>query len=562
MIPWGVPRAPSAYSPQWINDMLGGLKAATERGKDNEIFRVLHAEPAKLFDGMVVNADGTDWNPGFGAGLYRYDSTLEQWVHLGSNWIANVKDFGATGDGETSDVAAIIAAFTACKTVYFPDGTYSFGNLSASNTIAVNLSALGSGITMIVDAGAEFVCNTTDSTNTTFFYLESNSHFTVKGTARFRDAGYDPTITLRGANCFKLSNAAGNNWGNVNIDAIYATRCVSPLSVDGDVSATNRIRGIHVGQIFCDDTFYGPNFQNQGDAVKIDAIYTYQVYRAYFAYGVTGHDVSVFDRNPRASSGLINISRSHNGLATRGLRVRLVQRDNTASIVHVLLNHVGPSTGEITGIDLDLDIEESVTNVPVRIVTYDASGGSETGSSLANVMADIRIRGRYVGGGASPVLCTAAYTTQGFMRFDGGTGLTLDSSVPPQFRMSYPTTYTPTWSCAAGAAPALGNGSLSGTYTINGAMCQVSVTLVIGTTTTLGGGIWQFSTPAIARSANLGVARILQAGVAFYLGASSIADASQQVQVTTQAAATQVQAAVPFAWANGDTLFLTIQFPM
>lgn len=29
-------------------------------------------EPAKRFEGLVANADGTNWNPGSGAGLYEY----------------------------------------------------------------------------------------------------------------------------------------------------------------------------------------------------------------------------------------------------------------------------------------------------------------------------------------------------------------------------------------------------------------------------------------------------------------------------------------------------------
>ena len=31
-----------------------------------------HKEPAKVADGYVVLADGTDWNPGSGAGVYCY----------------------------------------------------------------------------------------------------------------------------------------------------------------------------------------------------------------------------------------------------------------------------------------------------------------------------------------------------------------------------------------------------------------------------------------------------------------------------------------------------------
>jgi hypothetical protein len=41
---------------------------------DAMIFETLYAEPPKLFEGMVAAADGTVWDPGSGAGLYRYAS--------------------------------------------------------------------------------------------------------------------------------------------------------------------------------------------------------------------------------------------------------------------------------------------------------------------------------------------------------------------------------------------------------------------------------------------------------------------------------------------------------
>ena len=37
-------------------------------------------EPSRLFEGMVANANGTDWNPGGGAGLYQYLSST--WTKL------------------------------------------------------------------------------------------------------------------------------------------------------------------------------------------------------------------------------------------------------------------------------------------------------------------------------------------------------------------------------------------------------------------------------------------------------------------------------------------------
>ena len=32
----------------------------------------LHVEPSKVRDGLTVGADGTDWNPGSGEGVYTY----------------------------------------------------------------------------------------------------------------------------------------------------------------------------------------------------------------------------------------------------------------------------------------------------------------------------------------------------------------------------------------------------------------------------------------------------------------------------------------------------------
>ena len=37
-------------------------------------------EPGKRFEGMVINANGTDWDPGSGAGLYQYLSST--WTKL------------------------------------------------------------------------------------------------------------------------------------------------------------------------------------------------------------------------------------------------------------------------------------------------------------------------------------------------------------------------------------------------------------------------------------------------------------------------------------------------
>lgn len=46
----------------------------------------LHREPDKVVAGMLVHADGTDWDPdlmGLGEGLYRRNMANNAWVFLG-----------------------------------------------------------------------------------------------------------------------------------------------------------------------------------------------------------------------------------------------------------------------------------------------------------------------------------------------------------------------------------------------------------------------------------------------------------------------------------------------
>jgi hypothetical protein len=46
-----------------------------------QVVHWLHAEPERLREGLVAGADGTDWNPGAGEGLYVYYAAA--WHKLG-----------------------------------------------------------------------------------------------------------------------------------------------------------------------------------------------------------------------------------------------------------------------------------------------------------------------------------------------------------------------------------------------------------------------------------------------------------------------------------------------
>lgn len=59
------------------------VKVAQELNKlSTGEYQIVYKEPAKMKPGLVVYADGTQWNPGSGEGLYRR-SLSNTWVFVG-----------------------------------------------------------------------------------------------------------------------------------------------------------------------------------------------------------------------------------------------------------------------------------------------------------------------------------------------------------------------------------------------------------------------------------------------------------------------------------------------
>lgn len=96
-----------------------------------------HVSPAKPRTGDLRIADGTNWNPGSGSGMYFYQDSTWNFLTSASSgssslWIS-VKDHGAVGDGVTDDSTAINAAITAANAlpnggvVVFPPAIYLIG---------------------------------------------------------------------------------------------------------------------------------------------------------------------------------------------------------------------------------------------------------------------------------------------------------------------------------------------------------------------------------------------------------------------------------------------------
>lgn len=67
--------------PRFLNEELPRISREMSGPVDYIILNVLNVQPKKPRAGMVVEADGTNWNPGSGAGTYIYRSG--SWVKLG-----------------------------------------------------------------------------------------------------------------------------------------------------------------------------------------------------------------------------------------------------------------------------------------------------------------------------------------------------------------------------------------------------------------------------------------------------------------------------------------------
>lgn len=124
------------------------------------------------------------------------------------------------------------------------------------------------------------------------------------------------------------------------------------------------------------------------------------------------------------------------------------------------------------------------------------------------------------------------------------------------------TTYTPTWTGSV-SNPAIGNGTLVGRYQKVGRKIFFYIKMTAGTTTTFGSGYWIFTLPVTSASATMSNPR------GFGVDSS---DSNKQYPITidmystTQLACkagttggtyifnTNVDSAVPFTWAQSDTL--------
>lgn len=125
-------------------------------------------------------------------------------------------------------------------------------------------------------------------------------------------------------------------------------------------------------------------------------------------------------------------------------------------------------------------------------------------------------------------------------------------------------TYTPTWT-GSGSNPAIGAGTLTGSYQQRGRVVWVEIRLVYAADSTEGTGTYGWSTPInpSATYRGAGSVYLLDTGTANYIGTAVSANTNViNAYVHTTNSAGQVGAGAPMTWAANDALTLAFEYPI
>lgn len=355
---------------------------------------------------------------------------------VGYDYIINVRDpaYGARGDGSTNDLTAIRAAISALPAsrgvLLFPPGDYYLGTCVADDHL---LSFQGQSNLLVVGYGARLTCQTTATASgaanvPSVLRFISPVDVVIAGLS-FTDTGSDITLEWRGASAITLHEDTGTS-GNVTIRDCSATSMDYLLLVTGTgllvaYNSAYRLRRIAVVDCQAKNCYYGLNFQNQGDEVRVRNFRAWNVRIAYFPYGVQNHDVDVIVRSDAGASGAngaIEISRSQ--WDTAHLRVRAVFHGTCVHPVHVAMPHISDIAGSIHDVDVDLRFADY--SIPIATKAFQVAGYTGAGASLSttslHVWSRIRLAGDLdftnTGGSLAPIQIVSQQSIDREIRID------------------------------------------------------------------------------------------------------------------------------------------------
>jgi hypothetical protein len=468
---------------------------------------------------------------------------------IGSMRLANVRAYGALGDGSANDTPAFTAAIASGLPVFVPAGTYQVDNL----TLAANQVIFGTGYSSLLRKranGALLTIGRNCEVRNLYIDGAAYSGFTgscisIPATAEFEGqqliadcwihnadthavhytaeyAGYASMIVNCRLGCYVATNYAVK-WGVETAGNHHGYRFIINCRFDQSVALD--CRGSQVG------TFIGCHVGgNSGDAILYDVdtakimVAQCRFTRPFTVEGGTGGD-----GGDNTVTGCVSTSAINFG--------------STAEYNCITGNYInGGST-------IDGGLNAFTGNVVGTGVTVNGDDNVITGNNLASYTLTL----------ASGAARNVARSNIGTVTDSSGSTTTAANLIDIE-----QTSYSPTWT-AATTNPVLNNGTLAGYWSRQGRRVLVTIRLIIGSTTTLGSGVWYFSLPWLPSTAfaYFGTGVITDNGTSYLLAScETLTTGAARVQVYADSIGTQVSNSSPLTWATGDEIRLTIAYDM
>ena len=224
--------------------------------------------------------------------------------------------------------------------------------------------------------------------------------------------------------------------------------------------------------------------------------------------------------------------------------VNLFTNSNPTNASRITLAAVG-NLGASSYVGLDSAVAGTGTQLPMVFLT----------NGIARV-----ILGANTGITQITTNTNATSTTTGALIVTGGTGMRGNLHVGGELTLEGTQwiAYSPTWS-GSGTAPTIGNGTIAGRYKKVGKTVFLNVKLTMGSTSTFGTGVWNFTLPSglpAQSGSSVVMASVYEdiSGPAYNTGVVTNEYDASTALVTALTHNATVSATVPFTWTTGDVL--------
>lgn len=339
--------------------------------------------------------------------------------------VVNFRDFGAVGDGVTNDRDAIrlaiaYAKLTGCGLQGNTEDTYfvgGFANTTGENKFLIDFDGF-----YFDPRNCRFTCTANIDASVAgaykqiLFLIQDANNWHIGDMSVEASDVVRPSGTVTGVTAVFIYNAAASTTLG-SLGDIRGYKLMATLASNTADAALYRHSGLVVKRVSNELGYYNVNFVNNVDAMLAN-IYSNDIVRSYFVYGVSGHDVTIHTKLHRNFTDIL-IKRYIRD--TKNIRVFYtcdsdLEDDPTISIEH----QNDTDDGVIADIDITLNVTKSnAANPTISFASYMLDGTLRTTS--ASITRDVRLRGST--NSTTPIRIDTALSGEQQSRLDAYKGL-------------------------------------------------------------------------------------------------------------------------------------------